>query len=226
MQWNFSLEQALGASQTLKVMYVGSAGRRLLFTDFLFPPTNPNFSSGQGLQLTTGRASSNYHALQLELQKRLSHGLQALASYTWSHSIDDSSSNLSSDNFTDLLLRASSDFDVRHNFQAALTCDIPGSYSSRFVSGLLRHWGLDTRISARSPFPLDIPLLFGRELLRHRLLDFLSVMTVTLRRVQQSVSVLVSATPIGCTPEISKLCRLPQKINSSEPCTPREPVTL
>jgi hypothetical protein len=152
MQWNFSLEQALGAGQTLKVMYVGSAGRRLLFSDFLLPPTNPNFSAGQGLGLTTGRASSNYHAFQTQFQKRLSHGLQALASYTWSHSIDDGSSNFG----TDQLLRGSSDFDIRHNFQMALTFDIPGSYSNPYLAGAFKHWGVDTRVSAQAALPVDI----------------------------------------------------------------------
>jgi hypothetical protein len=152
MQWNFSAEQALGASQTLKVMYVGSAGRRLLFSDTLFPPTNPNFSSGNPLHVTAGRATSNYQAFQTEFQKRLSHGLQALASYTWSHSIDDGSSNL----FTDRLLRGSSDFDIRHNFQMALTYNIPGSYSNPFFAGAFKHWGVDTRVSAQSALPVDI----------------------------------------------------------------------
>lgn len=152
MQWNFSVERALGTSQTLKVMYVGSAGRRLLFTDFLNPPTNPNFSLGNGLQLTTGRASSDYDAFQTQFQKRFSHGLQALASYSWSHSIDDGSSNF----FTDQLLRGSSDFDIRHNFQMALTYDIPGSYSNAFLAGALKHWGVDARASAQSALPVDI----------------------------------------------------------------------
>jgi hypothetical protein len=152
MQWNLSAEQALGASQTLKVMYVASAGRRLLFTDSLFPPTNPNFSSRQGLTLTSGRASSNYQAFQTQFQKRLSHGLQALASYTWSHSIDDGSSNFG----TDQLVRGSSDFDIRHNFQMALTFDIPGGYSNPFLAGAFKHWGVDTRVSAQSALPVDI----------------------------------------------------------------------
>jgi hypothetical protein len=154
MQWNFSVEQALGASQTLKVMYVGSGGRRLLFSDTVFPPANlaPNFSQGLGLTLTTGRASSNYHAFQTQFQKRLSHGLQALASYAWSHSIDDGSSNFG----TDQLLRASSDFDIRHNFQMALTYDLPGRYSNPFLSGAFKHWGVDTRLSTQSALPVDI----------------------------------------------------------------------
>ena len=36
---------------------------------------------------------SDYHAFQLKLQRRLSRGLQALASYTFSHSIDSGSTD-------------------------------------------------------------------------------------------------------------------------------------
>lgn len=155
LQWNLAVEQALGSNQTLTLGYVGSGGRKLL-TDFPYLPANlgnPNFSANNQLLLTTNRASSDYHALQLRYQARLTHGLQALASYTWSHSIDDASKNFQ---IFEGLLRASSDFDVRHNFQAAVTYDVPGSYSNPVLSAILTHWGLDTRISARSALPVDI----------------------------------------------------------------------
>jgi|SRR5215469_8199581 len=114
----------------------------------------PIFYFLQPIQISrkAGRASSNYDALQIEFQKRLSHGIQALVSYIWSHSIDDGSNNF----FTDQLLRGSSDFDVRHNFQMALTYDVPGSYSNQFLAGLLKHSKVDTRVSAQTALPIDI----------------------------------------------------------------------
>ena len=48
---------------------------------------NPNPNFGQ-VTLTDNSATSNYQALQVKFERRLSQGLQALASYTWSHSID------------------------------------------------------------------------------------------------------------------------------------------
>jgi Carboxypeptidase regulatory-like domain/TonB dependent receptor len=152
MQWNVAVQQAVGTNQALTVSYVGAEGRRLLFTSVLYPPTNPNFAADYGLQLTTSKSSSNYQALQLQFQRRLSHGLQALAAYTYSHSIDDGSNNF----FTDQLVRASSDFDVRHNFQAGITYNIPGGYAKGFVGLLVSGWGLDARISARSGLPIDV----------------------------------------------------------------------
>lgn len=156
LEWNVALEQALGSKQALTMTYVGSAGRDLLETFQLQSPTgNPNFRPGctYCLFITKNGPTSDYNALQFQFQRTLSHGLQALASYTYSHSIDDASSNF---NLSSLLERASSDFDVRHNFQAALTYEIPGEYSNVVVSGLLRHWALDARIMAQSALPVDI----------------------------------------------------------------------
>ncbi|HTZ73176.1 MAG TPA: TonB-dependent receptor [Candidatus Aquilonibacter sp.] len=157
LQWNFAIQQSLGNKNALTVTYLGSAGRGLLST-FQYGPAdlgNPNFDNNlcyHCLFITKNEGSSDYDALQVQFQRQLSHGLQALASYTWSHSIDNSTTNF----LLEELVRGNSDFDVRHNFQAALTYDIPGRYSSRVLSSILGGWGVDTRISARSGLPVDI----------------------------------------------------------------------
>jgi hypothetical protein len=153
-QWNVALEQSFGAQQSLTLNYVGSAGRRLLAQKFYSPQNlgNQNFSGGSGLYVTTGAASSDYNALQVKFDRKLSHGLQALASYTWSHAIDDATNN-----FTIFELeRANSDYDIRNNFQGALSYNIGGQYSNRLVAYALTHWAADGRISARSALPVDI----------------------------------------------------------------------
>lgn len=153
-QWNVAVEQGLGQQQTVTVNYVGSVGRRLLATNLYYPQDlgNTAFSNGAGLYLTTNKSSSNYNALQVSFQRSFSRGLQALASYTWAHSIDDSTSNF----LIYSLERASSDYDIRHNFEGAVNYDIPGSYSNPLLSTLLRHWAVDLRVSARSALPVDI----------------------------------------------------------------------
>jgi hypothetical protein len=85
-EWNAALEQSLGASQSLSLTYVGAVGRDLLRVTNLVPgASNPKFSF---LNVTDNSATSNYNALQIKFDRRLSRGLQALASYTYSHSID------------------------------------------------------------------------------------------------------------------------------------------
>jgi Carboxypeptidase regulatory-like domain/TonB dependent receptor len=154
VQWNVAVEQQVGDQQTLNLNYVASASQRLLTQNFYSPDLlgNPNFISGNGLYLTTNRASADYQSLQVRFQRSLAHGLQGLLSYTWSHSLDDASTN-----FTIYELeRGPSDFDIRNNFQAALSYEIPGHSGNTWLSYALEHWSLYTRISARSALPVDI----------------------------------------------------------------------
>jgi len=69
-------------------------------------------------QLSDG--NSNYNAMNIELKRRLSNNFQFLASYTWSHSIDDSSDLQTllkpQDNRNMRAERADSLFDQRHRF--------------------------------------------------------------------------------------------------------------
>lgn len=154
LQWNVSLEQALGRAQAITLSYVGSNGRRLLYDQILVPGTlNPNFSFIYDEKSGT---TSNYGALQVKFQRRLSRGVQMLASYNWSHSIDYGSQN---QDFA--YVRGNSDFDVRHNFKAAVTYDTHSGTSNKFLDSLLDGWGLNGRISARTAFPV---VLNGNEI--------------------------------------------------------------
>jgi hypothetical protein len=64
--------------------------------------------------------SSIYHALTLSVNKRFSNNFQFLASYTWSHAIDDSTDVQTlqepQDNSNPRLDRSNSNFDQRHRF--------------------------------------------------------------------------------------------------------------
>lgn len=79
-------------------------------------PINPY--SDVNAQLSDG--NSSYNALNLELKKRFSSNIQFFATYTWSHSIDDSSDLQTllkpQDNTNFRAERANSLFDQRHRF--------------------------------------------------------------------------------------------------------------
>ncbi len=86
-QWNAAVERQLGAKETLSATYVGSFGMRLLREDRLYPPAV--LSLGAGSVYTTWNAgNSTYNAFQLQFQRRMSHGLQALVSYNFGQSSD------------------------------------------------------------------------------------------------------------------------------------------
>jgi len=154
LQYSAAIEQGLSKNTTFTVSYVGSGARKLLTQLGYFPGQigNQNFGSYGFLTVTENRASSSYNSLQAKYQHNLSKGLQALFSYTWSHSIDDASANV----LISKLLRGSSDFDVRHQFQAAVTFDEPALDLPRAGSALLNHWSADFRFQGRSSLPLDV----------------------------------------------------------------------
>ncbi len=156
LQWNFALQQSLGGNQSLSLSYVASAGRRLLTTQRLnqIPPggnsrPNPNFGN---INYTYNGPTSNYQALQAQFQRRLSHGLQALVNYTWSHAIDEVSSEI----VPGTVQRGNANFDVRHNFNAAISYDVPRFKAGPVLSLLFRDWSLYSVVYAQSGQPFDV----------------------------------------------------------------------
>lgn len=155
-QWNLSLEQSLGVNQTITASYVAAVGRRLIRQEVI-PNPNPTFSS---VRLSRNSATSDYHALQLQFQRRLARGLQALASYTWSNSIDnvslDTSAEAPSFRVDVLNERGPSDFDIRHALSGAVTYDIPKFSENRYLRSLIRDFSLDGTFVARTAPPLNV----------------------------------------------------------------------
>jgi hypothetical protein len=149
LEWNAALEQALGSSQTFSVAYVGShAGRLLELSALNAAAFNPNFTF---LYLYRNGLTADYNSLQLQFKRRVTRGLTALAAYTWSHSID-----YGSQNFDYQYFRGDSDFDVRHSFSSAVSYDLPSPVGAKGVNALLKNWGLDGRMSARTAFPITL----------------------------------------------------------------------
>jgi hypothetical protein len=159
-QWNIALEQAIGGSQSVSLTYIGAIGRDLIRETNLFNVSPPNFPF---VGLLDNSATSDYHALQLKFQRRLSRGLQALASFSFSHSIDSSSTDafandlstpgsLASPNID----RGNSDFDIRHAFTTGVTCDLPSARLSETVKAVLGGWSLDGFVFARSAPPVNL----------------------------------------------------------------------
>ena len=90
------------------------------------------FSNG----ITVTSASSNYNALQMQLQKAASHNLQFALAYTWAHAIDNSNDPLNSNSSdfgsfpldsrnADTVMRGNSDNDIRHRFTANFSYEFP-----------------------------------------------------------------------------------------------------
>jgi hypothetical protein len=151
--WDVSLDHALSRRDLISIGYVGATGRRLLRREVggLGNTQTALFAT------TTNEGASDYEGLQLQYRRRLSRGLDVSASYAWSHSIDNDSSDaflmwagpgtsLAGD-------RGSSDFDLRHSFTAAATYEFAAPPPAL---RWLRGWALDGMVRARSGFPVTV----------------------------------------------------------------------
>ena len=90
--------------------------------------------NGNALTSFIPDGSSIYHGLATQLTRRMSHGLQFVAAWTYSHNIDNSTADFHTtdltprrqQSFTDLAAdRANSALDHRHRFTLALLYDVP-----------------------------------------------------------------------------------------------------
>lgn len=160
LQWNASLEQGLGTNQSLTASYVAASGNRLLRSDGLFN-INPNFTY---IYYMRNASSSNYQSLQLQFNRRLSRGLQVLASYTYSHSIDNASDGevalsgtLDGSGFVNPNVdRGNSSFDQRHAFRAGMTYNIPSWGRDAASKAILSGWSGEMIGLAQSALPVDL----------------------------------------------------------------------
>jgi hypothetical protein len=151
-QWNASIEQAFSDRDLLSLGYSGSSGEDLIRREL----GGPGSTSSLLIALSTNHGSSEYHALQAQYRRRLSRGFQAQASYSWSHSIDNSSADSSlfwaGSSLTPAQDRASSDFDVRHSFSAAFTYETQRTAGNSWWRG----WAIDGTFRARTGFPINV----------------------------------------------------------------------
>ena len=160
-QWNAAIERALGTQQSMTATYVGANGRQLLFDQ---PLAIPQFSFFKA-ELNAG--ISHYNALQLQFMRRMSHGLQALLSYSYSCSND----TASAENYPQAFLPTTgidtiklppltpSDYDYHHRFSAAVSYNVPKpAWGGRVGNEVFNGWALDGIYRFQSVPPLDVTI--------------------------------------------------------------------
>jgi hypothetical protein len=178
MQWSFAVERQMGNTVSLRAQYVGTRAVNQPYTTQVngyqtvcagcfapFPygqPVDPRF--GAVTQLSTG-ADSHYNALQLTAQKRMGHGLQLQANYTWSRCMDEVSNGgflpFSSGAILSPLpgeLRRQygpCDYDVRQNLTANYVYQLPKTHL-RAVGALINGWQVSGTAFWHSGLPFSV----------------------------------------------------------------------
>jgi hypothetical protein len=155
--WGLTIEHRFDANHFLSIGYAGAAGRELLRRE-AWRGFNADFIAP--LYVTRNTATSDYDALQIQFQRRLSRGLQILTSYTWAHSLDlasnDSAPLTPAERLDPRIDRGPSDFDVRHLLAGAVTYDVPAPETTRFGAAFLRHWSVATLFRAQTATPINV----------------------------------------------------------------------
>lgn len=182
-QYSLGVENEFANNWMLNLSYVGSTGRKLyrlvdqnqaLIQTALGPagPFYPGLSSlavqGFGVHTVQSSSNSSYNSLQASVTKRYSNGLTFLASYTWSHSLDDYSGDPTGTSDVTVVAgnqapgflnnHASSDFDRRHRFVFSGIYDLPNFYkgASGFARQVVNGWELASIVTLQSGTPFSV----------------------------------------------------------------------
>lgn len=188
-QFGFNVQDELRPSLLLELGYVGTLGRHLTRTRLLnqaldASPTNPVRGQTEdtlaniplrvpvigipstALQEVESAGQSWYNGLEASLTKRLSGGLQFLASYTFSKSLDTDGANINGTGAGNILTRGDqnspsqrrgrSSFDRTNRFVFSMVYELPGSYSKSFARALLGGWSLSAVATVQSGDALTV----------------------------------------------------------------------
>jgi hypothetical protein len=207
-QWNLSVQRELANNTTLQVGYVGQSTTHLMVPEWLsqgylqpngtvtYPliggqnptgtvidgitTTTPTFGpNGFGnVKNTASVGNMNYNALQVVLQKRYSHGLEAQVSYTYEKCMtnDDgyygtwgsTTQGAPSGNYWQNLYNPAGDYaqcywDAKHVISAYAVYELPFGRGKQFgndmpgaVNAVVGNWSINPIVSWHTGFPLTI----------------------------------------------------------------------
>jgi hypothetical protein len=180
--YNLAIQRSVAKGMVATVSYVGDASHHLgSLTDPNSPlalenPSNstqnarplPDFGS---TDFTDHVGNSNYNGMQAKLERRYSNGKSLLATYTWSHSLDDAPALMLSN--ADAAYRqtnlipfkaeySNSTFDTRQRFTFNALSDLPFGAGRRFLNknGLLNTavggWSLNLTFAVQTGNPFSV----------------------------------------------------------------------
>jgi hypothetical protein len=193
-QGNITLERQIGRDMVFSASYITSRGIHLYgtydvnaptptstytyrindingnqvgsFTTPVYNTARPNTKYGSVVEVTNG-VDSAYNGLAVTFEKRFSHGLQSLASYTWSHQIDDGQGGGSSAIFFNSLStvyngnnsfeRGSGSLDQRHRFVHSFVWAPTVKSDNPLVKYVLANWQLSGITTLSSGRPTGSP---------------------------------------------------------------------
>jgi hypothetical protein len=174
--WQLSVQRQLHSSGVAEVAYVGNHGYHIFRNRAINVPTSPGpgaidprrpyatiFPRTQNITERGSDGSSNYHGLQMKYSRRLSAGLQALVSYTWSKTIDNTAIVWPYDDTFNRGPGTGKAPDVPHVFVASYLYELPFGKGRKFLGNIPRAldfviggWQVNGITNVRSGTPLVV----------------------------------------------------------------------
>lgn len=173
-QWSLGIQRQVTSDMIADVTYFASRSNHMQGTRNI---NQPPPGAGTPAQVNARRPypafgtiniyqwdrNATFHSLQTKLQKRYGNGLSFLATYMFSHNIDNVGTPSNQNDFR--TTRGSSTTDVRHRFVASPVYELPFGKGRRFASegaasNILGGWQLSALIQAQTGNPLT-PTLSG-----------------------------------------------------------------
>jgi hypothetical protein len=170
MVWNSSIEYNLLRNTFMEVMYTGTRGvhlDELLGFSLANSGQTGTAKNAAGFTYDTTGAFSNLNAVQVRLQKRMTHGLMFMARYTYSKSLDDAST-IGGGGQTVLQNNADprgdyglSSFNMAHQFLGNFTYQLPFGDRQRFATkgwkkDIFGAWRVNSTFTAHSGTPYTV----------------------------------------------------------------------
>ncbi len=186
-QWNLNIQRQLLESTTLTVGYVGSRGLHLYAARDINPVmpslvngvtvygvprgatpgivSNPRLNpAAAALSSEAPVGDSNYHSLQVGLNRRFSHGVQSQLSYTWSKCLDDASGTYGLEGGIPWSNPWNGSFDHgRCLFDRPQVFKVSGVYAFPFKQNILvKGWQMSGGFLAQSGTPWNVTVGFDQ----------------------------------------------------------------
>lgn len=178
-QWNFSIQRELAKSFLLEAAYVGNSAHKLTGRDLEnqayldADPTHPTSIASRrpnpgigDVSLVSSLDNSNYHSLEVKLNKRFSSGLSIIGGYTYSKAMGiggalSGDQSRTQNEYNRKAEYSQLEFDQKHRVTLAWVYELPFGHGRLFagssqgpVGALIGGWSVQGDFTAHTGFPL------------------------------------------------------------------------
>jgi hypothetical protein len=169
-QWSAGLQRQLWSGGGLEVQYLGSHSYHLDRSFYNNTPLQPGPGSVNSrrpnplfgsIRTINDDEIANYESMSVIFRQRMTHGLQMLASYTWSHTLDvTTDSNGGGTPMIPYTWKAdygNSNWDIRHRFVTSFVYDIPFfAVSNPVLRSMFTKWQGNGIITIQTGVPFNV----------------------------------------------------------------------